>query len=211
MRPNHLIPFVLLSLLFYVDLSAQIRIGGHIGGSLSKYTLTENPPLGTVHTFRGGFFGGLAGEISIASQVAIVLNLNYVQEGTNTDVPDIGGHAIGKIVNSYLEVPLFVQYSFRGSPVTYTLSAGPALGFLLSSYSAVDVPGLGTIESSSTTTFKKQISDLGIRVGAEYPVNVDLAVTIGATYRHGLSKVYDLPSTSHARTFEFSVGVLFSP
>lgn len=127
------------------------------------------------YDLRTGFHVGGLAHIHLAPEWALQPELQYSQQGTKTDLGNLGEFT-WKV--DYINIPVMVQYMFNNG---FRLEAGPQLGFLLSAKQEDD----NDHEVDIDDEFKK--IDVALGFGVNYLTYSGFG--IGARYNLGLTDI----------------------
>jgi opacity protein-like surface antigen len=138
-----------------------------------------------------GFQVGGFAEIKISEKFAVQPELMYsAQGGENSTSESFGGDTFNSEVKyklGYINIPVMAKYYVAKS---FSLEAGPQIGFLVSAKGDYTFSGGGESESGSED-IKDTVSsvDFGLNVGAGYDFTENLSA--GLRYNFGLTNVND--------------------
>jgi hypothetical protein len=184
MESRSVIAAGIVTLIFFPILAgAQVRTGVIVGPNFSSAKVVDN--LGDMLEVEGQteFGAGLTVEKVFTQNLSMGANLLYLRKGVRvTTVENLGFD----VWAAYLEVPLFLKYSF-GEKIRPYISFGPTVGLLLKSEADVDLLGL-VFNGDFSTVLQNMDYGLFIGGGIEIPVWKG-SLLIEGRYAYGL---YDI-------------------
>jgi hypothetical protein len=159
-----------------VAATAQNRVDiGLIGGLNISDAIIEDDAGDDPETSSVNEYGiGIQAELQIHNNVALGANILYLRKGVKVETSD---PLTFNVWAGYIEVPLYVKYSF-GTTIRPYVMAGPSLGFLLNS--EVDVPFGGLTFNGD---FKPVLKNMEFSV--LFAVGVTAPVWIGQAFIQG--------------------------
>ena len=167
---------IFILLILSLPAFAQNRIG-ILGGLNSATFKADDGSVYESRTFIG--FGGII-DLSVADKVSLRFEPMYLLKGaTQTD-----SNPEGKIKSSYIEIPVFLKYSFGENFKPYVI-CGPAIGLLLSSNVELEISG-ATFKGDLKPVYKNMDIGFGFGAGIDYPVG-DLSIFVETRYTFGLT------------------------
>jgi hypothetical protein len=215
----HGIPsLLLLSVMYTLLASGQIRIGVHGGVNLSD--VTEPPDYDHVGTWEMQTygFGGIMADVLLAEHWQLAAEVNFIQKGIR--IPNVAWglpwQGTTTLTANYYEVPLKIRYRSSGRPFGWFVEGGTALALLESGRAhEVMLPGGGMPYREETSEvggmYRKYQTSLVAGVGAEYEVTGAMTLVLSGSYSFGLSDAYDrFWADAKSRGIRLDVGVLVS-
>lgn len=201
---------IVATFLVVVSSQAQVRLGGTLGISLGTFSEPGNLLPGTHWLYKAGFVGGLAGDIPIFEDALLAFHISYFQKGVKTEVPFFATPTKAWVTNGFVEIEVFFRYCFSGPFIPWYVEAGPSIGRLLKSNTIVQDPFVGTQQFASLDAYKRTDATLAIGLGSESELTPALALTYSIHYYHGFMRTFMFGGVSKTRTFQASVGVLYT-
>jgi opacity protein-like surface antigen len=136
-----------------------------------------------------GFGIGVFYQLKAGDALTIQPEVNFMQQGTKTDVSILGINATSSINLNYLQVPVLIKYGFGDmDALNFFVQAGPYLGLGIGTPTAKTCLD-GTCDSadlkygSGDDDIKS--TDFGVQLGAG--VNVNKNISVDVRYGLGLS------------------------
>jgi len=204
-RKNYLrFTLLIIMLVSFADVYAQLRSGYMIGLNLSSMIYTEKGEVRDPETWPGIHFGGLF-ELPVAGGFSVQAGALFSAKSTGYEI-DSGQYSIGPI---FIEVPIRAVYSFGSAAFKVSFFAGP--------YFALGIDGL-MISPSNTTSMQfgsgynhdMKPFDMGFNFGTGVSIH-GLLITV----QYGYGMVNLAPVTSDGsemrnRVWGISFASLFS-
>jgi opacity protein-like surface antigen len=157
--------------------------GVKFGAKVALNVATISGDVEDASSLVGFQVGGFA-EIKVSEKFAVQPELMFSSQGASFD----GG---GDVKLNYINIPVMAKYYVAKS---FSLEAGPQIGFLMSS----KVDGEDFKDFTSST-------DFGFNLGAGYDFNENLSA--GLRYNLGLTNVFDFEDSEDANNGVFSVSL----
>ncbi len=175
----------------------QVRLGVTGGADFSTFTGSD----GSGSSTRTGFFAGAVLSVPLGPSLSFAPQAVYITKGAKDQVG-------GAIKLSYFEVPVLFALRVpigKGGPAP-VLFAGPTVAFL----SSCSVSAAGVSVSCESLGYGTNSFELGATVGAGFGFPLGVArFEVFGRYGMGLTKVFDVASTSNVKNGVFSVGAAY--
>jgi opacity protein-like surface antigen len=197
--------FIILGMVLAYGLTAQVRYGVKIGGTLSSLygeydgeSDNSDPKIG----IKAGAFL----EYSFSPSLALQPELLYVNNGGKDKYEDEYESATEKINLHQLQLPVNLKYKMGADNLKFYVAAGPYLGYII----AARLKWSDEDESENLYGEDSNLSHFDFGVGAGVGVEISNKYIIGADYKYGISNlIKEGDATFKTRTFNLSVGYLF--
>ena len=167
---NSFLFYCFTCMFIFTGLSVRAQFSGGIRAGAN---LVTEPTDNLYHDFLALPYGGVFGTYHVSDPFALELALNYSGEGSN--FTDLSTNTKIQVRQSYLAVPLFLQYKFQFGGY---IEAGPQLGFLLSANSSIN--GAASVDNKSSYN-STEFSGGG---GLGYNFNHKMASGLGISLRY---------------------------
>jgi hypothetical protein len=173
---------LLLSLITFSTLQAQVKLGAKVGGNLTTLDESGDIFFATEFERKVEFHFGVFTQIQLSEHFLFQPELLYNRKGTFANAHSPNKNDEDYDLN-YLNLPLLLGYS----PIeNFNILVGPEVGYLLNAK-------IRDNSSDSDVTERFNQKDVGIAIGLEY--QMDAGLGFGIRYTHGLSYVENLNVT----------------
>jgi hypothetical protein len=154
----HRIPrLLLLSVMYTLLASGQIRVGVHGGVNLSDVTEPPNYDHAGTWEMRTYGYGGIMVDFHIAQHWQLATEVNFIQKGIRIPNSAWGLSLSGAtaLTANYYEVPFKIRYRSGGRPFWWYVEGGPSLGLLESDRAHTVTQAVGEM------AYRDEVSDVG--------------------------------------------------
>lgn len=182
---KHLLTYLLLCLAFGYVSNAQSNL--FVGGQASFNSLlwlnqnAYGEPHELAYKFKPGIAIGLQAGAILKPKSAIVLEVNFAQQGASYDETINGTNFVREISQSYIQVPIYYQYRAKKDRNGFILDIGPSFGFISDASVSID----GEVDLDAKERFNG--IDLGLLVGLGYGLDLTDNVELKLNWRNYVS------------------------
>jgi hypothetical protein len=193
---------------------AQTRLGGVAALNLAKQEGDFEVLAGNSIKVLPRIGAGAVIEYAFDRQISFVSEPMCLGKGAKVAETVLGVTAEGEIALSYLEVPLFIKYSFGSRGARPYLLAGPTLGIKMNAKATLSLSGAGLSGSASEDISDDvKSTDLGLGLGGGIALPVGGGGTqafVEAQYVLGLQSIEtDSDVNTKNKGFQIRVGLTF--
>jgi opacity protein-like surface antigen len=191
---------VILGLALTCGVSAQVRFGAKLGGTLSNKFTSSSGLLKPIksHPKFGFEVGGLL-EYSFLPSFALQPELLYVNNGWKYN--EEGGTYRRTDILHNIQVPINLKYKVGTDNLKFYTTAGPYIGFIVAAKARYE-SGAANIED---------LNKIDFGIGAGFGIELSSKYLVGVSYKHGLINLEKGGGTitSKVSTCDLSIGYLF--
>jgi opacity protein-like surface antigen len=186
-------------------LTAQVRYGVKIGGTLSSF-YGEYDGESDNSDWKIGIKAGAFLEYSFSPSLALQPELLYVNSGGKYKSEYGNETIIGKDNLHQLQLPINLKYKMGADNLKFYVAAGPYLGYIFAARSKWSDDD----ESENLYGEDSALKHFDFGLGAGVGIEISNKYIIGADYKYGMSNLTkNEDMTIKTGTFNLSVGYLF--
>jgi opacity protein-like surface antigen len=196
---------VILGIALTFGLSAQVRFGVKLGGTLSELYMraegeTENSDP------KIGIKAGVILEYSFTESFALQPELLYVNNGGKFGDSEISEDIAFNLHN--IQLPVNFKYKLGTDKLKFYVTGGPYLGYIAAARLSAGPVSINAFDEEINTEMQLKHFDFG--VGAGFGIELSNRYIAGIGYQYGLANLTGAEGIKvKSGTFNLSIGYLF--
>ncbi|MDR1898146.1 MAG: PorT family protein [Prevotellaceae bacterium] len=193
---------IILGIALTFGLSAQVRFGVKLGGTLSQLSNKVEGESENSDPKIGFQVGGLL-EYSFSESFALQPELLYVNNGGKFG----GGESEDVVFNLHnIQLPVNLKYKLGTDKLKFYVTGGPYLGYIAAARLSAGAVSINVFDDDAGTDMKH--FDFG--VGAGFGIELSNKYVAGVGYQYGLANLTGSEGAKmKSGTFNLSIGYLF--
>lgn len=200
-------------LLFTGDLFAQIFVG--VKGGYSVSTMEFTPVEDNKRLLDGGLDYGLTFKYYNAKHVGFQGELYITHRGYRLPIDENDPKILFKRINTYIELPIFLQFRLNLKLVYLHVNAGPFISYLISAEEGNNTTGSYVMKDVNFNVLRDNRVDYGLMGGAGLSHDfswgtIQAEIRIGYGFGNLYDHIYtDMPDESRSVVQSINVGYLY--
>lgn len=183
MKQSIICLLVCLAFGFNTNAQSNFFVGGQASFN-SLLWLNQNAygePHELAYKFKPGIAIGLQAGRIIKPKSAIVLELNFAQQGAAYDETINGTNFVREIDQSYIQIPIYYQYRAKKDKSGFFLDVGPSFGFISDATVSID----NVVDLDAKERFNG--IDFGLLTGLGYAIDLTDNLELKLNWRNYFS------------------------